>query len=403
MATASQSHAHHYVPRWYQNRFLYPGTFDYYYLDLKPETIVHQRGKYTKRSLFRRGPGKCFYEDDLYALKFGKDTTDVIEKAFFGEIDRRGAPAVELFGEYGGFDKVHPTNFSILTRYMGAQRFRTPRGLDYLKRRTNQDDKNAILAMMQRFFQMYSTMWSEGIWEFVRARQSRTKFIISDNPVTFFNRGTFPHLYVYPEDVPLQHIGTRTLFPVSIDACLVVTHLQLVRNPHVNPHATRSNPRFFAPTMKYALDTQFGRELTEQEVLRINFIVKKRAARYIAAAEQEWLFPERYVTERKWSHLDDDWFLLPHLYKVAFHSQTTVGRRDGSVWTMDEYGRNPGDPDFKNPEQHHKEFITFHQSKREWAKKRRGQSVAHVEKFRGNDEVADKIMQDELDGVQGDS
>ncbi len=40
--------------------------------------------------------------------------------------------------------------------------------------------------------------------------------------------------------------------------------------------------------MKYFLDIQFGRELEEDEVLRINYILKRLSSRYIAAAEEEW-------------------------------------------------------------------------------------------------------------------
>ncbi len=392
-----QSHAHHYVPRWYQKRFLKPGQFEYSYLHLKPETIVHKGIKHQKRSVFHRGPATCFYEDDLYALKFGKATTDVIEKQFFGGIDWRGRKAVELFNDYGGFANVHPNNFNILTWYMGAQRFRTPKGLDYLKERTGQADHNVTLGVLGRFFQIYTTMWSEGIWEIVRARQSQTKFIVSDNPVTFYNRGTFPHLYPYPDDVGLEDIGTRTIFPLSLDACLIITHLQLVRNPRIGPHITRANARGFAQTMKYALETQFGRELEEDEVLRINFIIKKRAARYIAAAEEEWLYPERHALERKWSMLDDDWFLLPHLYKVPFGGQILVGYNDGSSWAMDEYGRTPDHPDYQDKEQHDREWKTFQQVKKDWAKKRKGHSVAHVDKFSGDEQVGDLIMQRDLD------
>ena len=88
-----------------------------------------------------------------------------MEKRFFGEIDGRGRQAVELFTEYGGFNKVDPKNFNILTAYMGAQRFRTPKGLDYLKQRRKEADHNVILRVLERFFQAYATMWSEGISE----------------------------------------------------------------------------------------------------------------------------------------------------------------------------------------------------------------------------------------------
>jgi hypothetical protein len=204
-------------------------------------------------------------------------------------------------------------------------------------------------------------------------------------------------MYPYPRDVNLEDIGTRTIFPLSLDSCLIISHLQLIRNPHSNPHRTRTNARWFAQTMKYALDTQFSRELEEDEVLRINFILKKRALRYIAAAEEEWLYPERHVAERKWTMLDDDWFLLPHLYKVGFSSGIRVGYKNGSVLAIDEYGRTPDQHDFESREQHDREWKTFHQAKKEWAKKRKGKSVAHVEKMSGDDEVGDLMMKEDLE------
>jgi len=47
------------------------------------------------------------------------------------------------------------------------------------------------------------------------------------------------------------------------------------------------------------------------------------------------------------------------------------------------------------------EWISCQSAKREWAKKRRGKSIARVDEFRHN-EVYDKIMEDhlaEMDGV----
>ncbi len=114
----------------------------------------------------------------------------------------------------------------------------------------------------------------------------------------------------------------------------------------------RENARAYQTTMKNLLDTQFGRELEEQEVLRINHILKRRATRYIAAAEEEWLYPERHVVVRNWAELDDDWFLFPNLYKVPFAAEIVVGYRDGSVWAMDEHGRHPGNPKFKDEKLH---------------------------------------------------
>ena len=392
-----QAHAHHYVPQWYQKRFLKTGKTKYLYLDLHPEKVVGNGFKYERRSLFQRGPKMCFCEHDLYTLKFDNLTTDEIEKNFFGDIDSLGRNAVALFSDYHTFKGVHPDQFRFLTGYMGAQRFRTPKGLDYLKEQTQLPDKNAVLALMQNIFEAHVTMWTEGVWEIVRARKSATKFIVSDNPVTFYNRAIFPHFHEYPDDVGLHEVGTRTLFPLGSDSCLIITHVELTRNPRTNPSRPRTNARNFGRTMKYILETQFGRELEEDEVLRINFILKKRAARYIAAAQEEWLFPERNVSTRKWTELDDDWFLLPNMYKVPFGGGILAGSRGGPTFTMDEYGRNPSHPGYKDKSQHEKEWITFNQAKKEWAKKRRGRSLAQVETGSGKlDDFSDRVMFEDL-------
>ncbi|MCL5287662.1 MAG: hypothetical protein M1453_06680 [Acidobacteria bacterium] len=255
----------------------------------------------------------------------------------------------------------------------------------------NVTDSNLLLATMQRLYRFHTTMWMEGVWEIVRARRSSTKFLLTDEPVSFFNKRGFPSELEYPMDIGLEQVGTRTLFPLAMDSCLIITHLQLVRNPWCNPTISRVNARAYQTTLKNLMDTQFGRELEEDEVLRINYILKRRATRYIAASEKEWLFPERRASTTNWSKLDDDWFLLPHLYKVPFSSEVLVGYKDGSVWAMDEYGRHPGNPMYKDKRLHEQEWTTCQRAKREWARKRAGKEVAHVDRFE-HDGVYDKLM-----------
>jgi hypothetical protein len=369
---------------------------------LHPDTITHNGKK--RRALLPWSPERCFYKDNLYTLKLGNWTTDDFEKRFFGKIDTYGREAVQLFGDFNGVGQCFKTNpgdfvhkaFGILPQYMDAQRFRTPRGLDFLQSVVKAKNSNQTLMAMQQLYRFHTTMWMEGVWEIVRARQSQTKFIVTDGPVTFFNRRMFPSELTYPNDAGPEKIGTRTLFPLGLDACLIITHLQLARNPWRNPTESRVNARAYQQTMFKMTDAQFGRELEEDEVLRINYILKRRATRYIAAAGEEWLYPERYVSTTNWAKLDDDWFLLPHLYKVPFHSEIMVGWKDGSVWAQDEYGRNPGNPTYKDPKLHEEEWIRHQMAEREWGKKRAGKSVAHVDDFDRSDQVGDKIMQDHL-------
>jgi len=420
-----QSHAHHYVPQWYQRRFLLPGQSRYHYLDMDPDTIVREGISYRRNDRLHWSPARCFYKDDLYTLRFGPATTDVMERLFFGMVDRLGMSAVTEMAEFAGIGSLSgPDAFRNLPPYMGAQRFRTPRGLDEIKKISSwedltpfaevyvstqrfrlppefyqmrkirsqlaPDDPNQILSVLMGVFQAYSTMWMEGVWEIVRARQSKTKFIVSDNPVTFYCRSMFPSDWLYPNDCNLKQIGTRTLFPLGLDSCLILTHLQLARNPQATPTEHRANARYYDQTVKHLGEIQFGRELDESDVVRINYILKKRATRYVAAAEKEWLYPERHVSTTDWRKLDDDWFLLPNLWSVSFTSEIVMGG-DGWAWAMDEYGRHPGDPQFQNKKQHEIDWVLHEVSKREWAKKRVGKAVAQVDEFR-HGKVGEALM-----------
>jgi hypothetical protein len=81
------------------------------------------------------------------------------------------------------------------------------------------------------------------------------------------------------------------------------------------------------------------------------------------------------------------------------HSEILVGYRDGSNWAQDEYGRTPGNPKYRDREFREKEWITHHQAQLEWAKKRVGKSLAHVDDF--DDAIHDKIMTDNLAEARG--
>lgn len=134
---------------------------------------------------------------------------------------------------------------------------------------------------------------------------------------------------------------------------------------------------------------QIDRELEEDEVRRINYILKRRATRYIAAAEEEWLYPEKFASVTHWSKLDDDWFLFPNLYHVNFSGGIAVGYKDGSSWAADEYGRTPRHRDYDDKAQREEEWTTFQKAKLDWAIKREGRSLArdHDDFARVNEDI----------------
>ncbi len=331
-------------------------------------------------------------------MRFGKAFTDMLEKSFFGTVDKRGAAATAFFDSYEGIKAGTNETFRELIMYMGAQRFRTPRGLEWITRQMGAKNQTQALIFMRNLFGLYGTMWMEGVWEFAKAKKSPTKFIISDEPITFFNRKIYPAEEAYPGREDLSKVGTRTLFPLGPETCVIVTHVQLTRNPHVDSLQVRINARAFQQTLAKLTDLQFGRELEEQEVLRINYMLKRRATRYIASSNREWLYPERRMGIVSWEKLDEDWFLFPHLWKIPFTSEIVMGFNDGTAWGVDEYGRMPGNPKFRDQEQHERDWITCQNAKHEWAKKRAGKAVARVDNSMREDEVGDGLMSKYLEG-----
>jgi hypothetical protein len=391
------SHEHHYVPRWYQRRFLAPGHEKLWYLDLKPERVViDRRRSFTRQALRRMYPAECFWLKDLYILRFGKNVTDVIEKIFFGTVDAHGHKSVRFFATHP-IDRIglNPA-YNGLLGFIAAQRLRTPRGLDWLRKQAGVQDQNRVLMVMREMFEAYNAMWMEGTWEIVSARNSATKFIISDDPVTFFNRKIYPGEAAYPGGDDFPKVGTRTIFPLGPDFCLIITHLQLIRNPRCKPLETRVNARLFGTTLGYLVGIQNGRELDEIEVARINYILKKRATKYIAAGRKEDLYPEAALGNTDWSKLDDDWFLLPNVWKVHFTSGMVMGMDDGRRIAIDEYGRNPRDPAYQDQRRRALEHQTFEAGKREWAKKRVGKPLAQTLDVGRENAVYDRLVREYL-------
>jgi hypothetical protein len=400
------------VAQWYQKRFLPNGVTAFNYLDLTPNTLESATGfKYQPRALRRfMVPAKCFYRGYLYTLRFGTETTDDMERFFFGAIDQSGCRAVEHFAEYRGLMAGRaagtPDAFQDLIRYMGAQRFRSPRGLDDLRKRATYVAKspNAVLTTLASSFDAFARMWTEGVWEIVRATQTHTKFLLTDGPVAFYNKIVFPSEWQYPNDVSLKGVGTRTIFPLGLDSCLILTHLEFARHPRmIFPAAPRSKARFYDQTLKHLGDIQYGRELEEDEVLRINYILKKRATRYIAAAEEEWLYPEDHVSTTEWKLLDDDWFLLRNLWRVTFTTGIIMGN-DTSSFAMDEYGHKPWQRGYQDKRRRAEERAKFDAAKHDWAKKSAGKSRARHDRMGGldiEDELIDEYLAEEGVLVEG--
>jgi hypothetical protein len=107
----------------------------------------------------------------------------------------------------------------------------------------------------------------------------------------------------------------------------------------------RPNPNFFRGAMFNFLEIHTRRVLSEQEVREINFVIKRRAYRYIAAGREDWLYPENHV-EGPWKSLGGGHLLMPDPRSLHPGAEMVLGFADGSTSAMDTSGRRPSDSRF---------------------------------------------------------
>src|ERR1700677_3092155 len=312
----------HYVPVWYQKRFLPPGQKDQelYYLDFQPGFLIGSNGIICPRlDVRRKGFKHCFAQKDLYTTRFGAVESKNIEKNFFGQIDDMGCKAVELFTDFS-HGKVGGEAVNELMMYMSTQKLRTVKGLEWLALQLGAKDKNTILSLMIHFWQLFCAIWTECVWLIADASQSTTKFIVSDHPVTVYNRrcGPLSRWCTGGHEPDILFHATHTIFPLSLEKILILTNLSWARNPYRSEIGVRPNPNLLRGALFNYLDVQILRHLDEQEVREINFIIKSRARRFIGAAKKEWLFPEKYVSRSNWSTFGKGYLLMPDPRDIHF-------------------------------------------------------------------------------------
>ena len=367
----------HYTPIWYQKRFLPDPSSEHelYYLSLKPPQFIDGKGKtHIGNAVRKLGFKHCFAEEDLYTTNFYGVELKTIEQLFFGKIDARGKAAVEWCASFS-----HPWDGSNcindLLLYMSTQKLRTPKGLAWLRDQASKlgrQDKNSILALMTSLRQLYGSIWMECVWLIADASKSDTKFIVSDHPVTIYNRRCGPRSQWCREynDPDIRLHASHTLFPLSLDKILILTNLSWVRNPYQNELEMRPNPIFFRGAIMKITDIQTLRYLSEEEVRQINFIIKSRAYRYVAAAKENWLHPERYVSKSDWYNYGYGYLLMPDPRGVEYGGQILIGHKDGTASAFDEYGRRPGQEGFKEFDKSgaEEDWNTFHRFQGEFAR-----------------------------------
>ncbi|MEH0291758.1 DUF4238 domain-containing protein [Agrobacterium sp. CCNWLW71] len=351
----SKTRDNHYVAQWYQQGFFDEGQKHYRYLDMRPNIIVLPDGRtFPEKSLFKSVTSQCFYQTDLYTTFFGDAINDEIERKLFGPIDDWGSKAVKAF--IGDDVRLWMKHFQQFFEYIDAQKLRTPKGLGWLKQHYSTLSQNELMREMQGIQRINCTLWTEGYREIVSAEESETKFIVTDHPVTIYNYAVPPEheLCAGLNDPAVALKASQTIFPLNKNLCLILTNLEYANSPEkVDPTQKRTFARNFRNSMVRTDAFIRSRKLSCLDVARINFIMKARANRYIAAGKEEWLFPEKVVDD-KWSDLRFT-LLPPEVGRIGFGGELYAQFENGDVYYQDQFGRTEKE----------REFLTKHVSEHE--------------------------------------
>lgn len=351
--TPTEFRHNHYVPRWYQERFLPSerSQRELFYLHKEPRLVRDSRGRrIALPQVERRALRNCFAERDLYTLSFRGVSSTELERRFFGEMDRAGRAAVNFWTAYDGTAYAGESLQPLLT-YMSTQKLRTPKGLGWLADQIGSRHPTLTLAAVVRFQMVFGAIWTECVWHIADATGSETKFIVSDHPVTLYNRECSPlHATCRGSGDPDVRLnGTHTIFPLSLDRVLILTHRSWAMNPYGSATKMRPNPQLERDAIFNQMEVQTGRQLDEDEVRRINLVIKSRAYRFVAAADPDWLYPENRLPKKlKWTRVSDGYLLFPDPRELHHGGETIIGFTSGATMSRDAYGRTPLDPDYGN-------------------------------------------------------
>jgi len=316
-----------------------PGSEQIRYLCLQPRIINLPDGG--KREVYSKKwyhPSQCFYQTDLYTTFFGKQINDDIERLLFGQIDRTGCNAVHAY--ISGDPVKQHENFQNLFTYIDAQKLRTPKGLSWIEKHYPRLSQSELMLEMQSLRNIYCTLWSEGVREIVSAKESNVKFIISDHPVTVYNYACSPRSQYcyYPNDPNIALKASQTIYPLDQNHALILTNLEYAKDPDgANPVEQRTYAQKVRQSLVRTDAFIRSRNLDEDEVQRINLIIKCRAKKFIAAGKDEWLYPEKHI-QCEWADLRTV-LLPPHNELFHFGGELFAKFQDGSTLYQDAFGR----------------------------------------------------------------
>ena len=344
----SKTRNNHFVPEWYQTGFFEPGQNTYHYLDLSPRQHKLPNGRVvTERANFISPASRAFRQRDLYSTFFGTSVNDEIERKLFGDVDTRGANAVRAFAREDVNEwHRHFTNFF---EYIDTQKIRTPKGLDWLRAQYPRLSQNDLMFEMQGIRMMHCTIWTEGVREIVSAQDAEIKFIVTDHPVTIYNHAIPPGAEGnrYPNDPSIALKGSQTIFALNRDYSLILTNLEYAQDHAANPLEKRTFAGNYRSSMVRTDAIIRTRKLSNEEVRRVNRVLKARAHRHIAAGKKEWLCPK--TSSETWADLRHV-FLPPENELWHFGGEIVARYDTGEVHYQDAFGRTEKEREFLKKE-----------------------------------------------------
>ncbi len=319
-----EAKSQHYVQQAYQEGFFEDGKTNFWILD--KNMLVKPNGEIENNLIRERGTRVCFEGDFFYASNYYKEK-DYLEKKFFGPIDASGAESLK----YMLSDDKHilpgaDVGMNLL-KYISAQKFRTPKGLELIRESFSGNlSREKLLEILQQVHENMTITLAESIIEILDASKCETKFIVGDAPVVEWNR------YTSQPDIDKYLLkGTQVVFPISRNFCLVFTPRELADKKLAKKDflKTRINARKYGSAIFDIRKLQNLRDINNDEVFAINKLIKDHALRYIAGGKQDYLFPSNNLP-------DVGSIITPKEFKRSGGIAQEV---NGKVVGVDEYGR----------------------------------------------------------------
>lgn len=143
----------------------------------------------------------------------------------------------------------------------------------------------------------------------------------------------------------VQWNGTQTIFPLDAEHCLILSHLDYANKVNgLDLLAERQNARQLGRSLVRTDAWIRSRSLSREQVLAINFLLKSRARKHVAAPVEDWLYPEREYAGG-WSKIGE--VLRPPADELwHFGGEMYVGYEDGSTHYEDPYVRTSGSHEY---------------------------------------------------------